>query len=88
MIAGLVEQGHWLDPKDSLEGMEKEPGITTLGVNLKGAMYFARIAFTYLAHGQKCANRQESDAAELGRRVQGDAQGSQYTKPPSMVSSG
>jgi hypothetical protein len=33
-------------------GVEKEPNTAVLNVNLKGVMYFARIACEYLAHGQ------------------------------------
>ena len=50
--AGLIEYGNWFDPEDGLEGIEKEPPVTTLEVNLKGVLYFARIACTYLVHGQ------------------------------------
>jgi len=50
--AGLIEQGNWFNPKAGLDGVEKEPSVATLEVNLKGVLYFARIACTYLAHGQ------------------------------------
>ena len=50
--AGLIEQGHWFEPNTGLEGVEKEPSIVVLDVNLKGVMYFARIACAYMAHGQ------------------------------------
>jgi NAD(P)-dependent dehydrogenase (short-subunit alcohol dehydrogenase family) len=50
--AGIIEQGLWFEPKGGLEGVEKEPSIDVLNVNLKGVMYFARIACAYLAHGQ------------------------------------
>jgi NAD(P)-dependent dehydrogenase (short-subunit alcohol dehydrogenase family) len=50
--AGIVEQGRWFEPKGGLEGVEKEPSTAVLNVNLKGVMYFAHIACTYLAHGQ------------------------------------
>jgi NAD(P)-dependent dehydrogenase (short-subunit alcohol dehydrogenase family) len=52
--AGIIEQGLWFEPKGGLEGVKKEPGIGVLNVsvNLKGVMYFARIACAYLAHEQ------------------------------------
>ena len=50
--AGLIEQGHWFDAKAGLEGVEKEPNIAVLDVNLKGVLYFAHIACAYMAHGQ------------------------------------
>lgn len=34
--AGLMEQGHWFDPATGLEGVEKEPSIAVLNVNLQG----------------------------------------------------
>ena len=48
--AGIIEQGLWFEPKGGLEGVEKEPGIGVLNVNLKGVMHFARIACAYLFH--------------------------------------
>lgn len=48
---GLIEQGYWFDPKDGLDGVEKEPNTAVLDVNLKGECSFlrglrARIWFT------------------------------------------
>jgi NAD(P)-dependent dehydrogenase (short-subunit alcohol dehydrogenase family) len=63
--AGLIEQGHWFDPKDGLEGVEKEPSIAVLDVNLKGVMYFARIACAYLAHGQEASARMDKSLTVL-----------------------
>jgi NAD(P)-dependent dehydrogenase (short-subunit alcohol dehydrogenase family) len=50
--AGLIEQGYWFHPKDGLDGVEEEPSVAVLDVNLKGVLFFARIACAYLAHGQ------------------------------------
>ena len=50
--AGVFEKANYFDPQDGLEGMEKEPNLTVVDVNLKGVLYFARIACTYLSHGQ------------------------------------
>jgi len=48
--AGIIEQELRFEPKGGLEGVEKEPGIGVLNVNLKGVMYFVRIACAYLFH--------------------------------------
>jgi NAD(P)-dependent dehydrogenase (short-subunit alcohol dehydrogenase family) len=50
--AGVIKQGLWFEPKDGLEGVEKELSTAVLDINLKGVMYFARIACAYLAHGR------------------------------------
>ena len=46
--AGIVEQGNWFNPEQSLEDVEREPDTSVLDVNLRGATYFARIPAVYV----------------------------------------
>ncbi|KAK5137293.1 hypothetical protein LTR08_000263 [Meristemomyces frigidus] len=48
--AGLGEQGNFFDPELTMESVEEEPrkSIKVVDVNLKGELYFARIASVYL----------------------------------------
>lgn len=51
--AGIVEQGNIFDPKLDLKSVEQEPtkSLSVLDINLKGPIYFARIASVYLREG-------------------------------------
>ena len=53
--AGLGEQGTMFDPNLSLESVREEPtaSMKVVDVNLKGPLYFARIASVYLQQGPK-----------------------------------
>ena len=59
-VAGLGEQGNMFDPYLTLESVREEPrrSMSVVDVNLKGPLYFARIASVYL--------RQPGDQAETG----------------------
>lgn len=48
--AGIGEQGQIFDPNLTLESVKEEPekGVRVLDINLKGVVYFARIASVYL----------------------------------------
>jgi NAD(P)-dependent dehydrogenase (short-subunit alcohol dehydrogenase family) len=48
--AGLGEQGNLIDPKLDLASVREEPkdGARVIDVNLKGPVYFARLASVYL----------------------------------------
>jgi NAD(P)-dependent dehydrogenase (short-subunit alcohol dehydrogenase family) len=61
--AGLGEQGNIFDPELTLEGVREEPAKAekVLDVNLKGVVYFARIAYVYL--------RQQDPNAEAAEKV-------------------
>lgn len=51
--AGLGEQGTMFDPNLTLESVREEPksSMKVVDVNLKGPLYFARIASVYLQQG-------------------------------------
>ena len=51
--AGLGEQGSMFDPKLTMESVREEPtrSMKVVDVNLKGELYFARIASVYLQQG-------------------------------------
>jgi NAD(P)-dependent dehydrogenase (short-subunit alcohol dehydrogenase family) len=53
--AGLGEQGTMFDPNMTLESVREEPkaSMKVVDVNLKGELYFARIASVYLQQGPK-----------------------------------
>ncbi len=53
--AGLGEQGTMFDPSLTLESVREEPtrSMKVVDVNLKGPLYFARIASVYLEQGPK-----------------------------------
>jgi NAD(P)-dependent dehydrogenase (short-subunit alcohol dehydrogenase family) len=59
--AGVMEEENWFDPSLGIEGVEKDPGDpTTLDVNLKALVLFARIACQYLAHGNETTKEDKS----------------------------
>lgn len=51
--AGVGEQGNIFDPELTLESVKEEPkkAMNVVDVNLKGELYFARIASVYLRQG-------------------------------------
>lgn len=61
--AGLGEQGNFFDPALTLESVKEVPGksIKVVDVNLKGELYFSRIASVYLR--QPDLNSKSSTAA-------------------------
>lgn len=56
-IAGISEGENWFDPALTVTDVEKEPDTLTLDVNLKGVLFFARIAMVYLRAGNEKRNR-------------------------------
>ena len=50
--AGLVEQPGWFEASLTVDDVQREPSTIALDVNLKGLLYFARIACVYLAQGE------------------------------------
>ncbi|CAK3808901.1 Hypothetical predicted protein [Lecanosticta acicola] len=52
--AGITEQGNIFDPELDLESVQQEPtkSMSVLDINLKGPIYFARIASVYLRQGE------------------------------------
>lgn len=56
-IAGISERENWFDPALTLTDIKKEPDTLTLDVNLKGVLFFARIAMVYLRAGNEKRNR-------------------------------
>jgi NAD(P)-dependent dehydrogenase (short-subunit alcohol dehydrogenase family) len=51
--AGLGEQGNMFDPNLTLESVREEPksSMKVVDVNLKGPLFFSRLASVYLQHG-------------------------------------
>lgn len=66
--AGIVEQGNIFDPKLSLEGVKEEPSksLSVVDVNLKGPIYFARIAAVYLRQGSQQSDRSLTLTSSVG----------------------
>ena len=60
--AGLGEQGNMFDPNLTLESVREEPksSMKVVDVNLKGVLYFARIASVYLQQGSEGASSDKS----------------------------
>jgi NAD(P)-dependent dehydrogenase (short-subunit alcohol dehydrogenase family) len=50
--AGVINKGSGLSQRMGWGVVEKELSTAVLDINLKGVMYFARIACAYLAHGR------------------------------------
>lgn len=48
--AGVIEQGNWFDKSLTIDTVEAEPSTLVIDVNLKGVLYFSRIAAVYMAH--------------------------------------
>ncbi|KAK4949990.1 hypothetical protein LTR10_011832 [Elasticomyces elasticus] len=48
--AGVIEQGNWFDKSLTIDSVEQEPNALVLDVNLKGLIYFSRVAAVYMAH--------------------------------------
>ena len=59
--AGLGEQGQMFDPTLTLESVKEEPtkSLKVVEVNLKGVLYFARIASVYLRQPPRRAESNE-----------------------------
>ena len=51
--AGVIEQGNWFDKSLTIDTVEAEPNTLVLDINLKGVLYFSRVAAVYLAHDRK-----------------------------------
>lgn len=58
-VAGIGERGNMFDPDLTLESVREEPtrSMSVVDVNLKGVLYFARVASVYLRQ------RNEADAS-------------------------
>jgi len=55
--AGVQERPGWFETSLTLDDVEKEPDTVVLDVNLKGVLYFARIACVYLANSGPSRDR-------------------------------
>jgi NAD(P)-dependent dehydrogenase (short-subunit alcohol dehydrogenase family) len=55
--AGISEQGKWFDPMLTIESVAVEPTTKVLNVNLKGRLFFARIAVVFLREGKGSEDR-------------------------------
>lgn len=56
-VAGISEIEQWFDPSSTPTDVEREPNTVTLDVNLKGALYFVRIAMAYLKEAKHDSDR-------------------------------
>lgn len=67
--AGLGEQGNLIDPNLDLASVREEPkdGARVIDVNLKGPVYFARLASVYLR--QLSANGEVVSAAPMDKSL-------------------
>lgn len=67
--AGLGEQGNVIDPGLDLESVREEPkdGVRVIDVNLKGPMYFARLASVYLR--QSAGGGEEAGAVPMDKSL-------------------
>lgn len=66
--AALGEQGNIFDPDLTLETVKEEPGrsISVVDVNLKGPIYFARIAGVYLRQGAVMGDKSLTFTSSVG----------------------
>lgn len=66
--AALGEQGNIFDPDLTLETVKEEPerSISVVDVNLKGPIYFARIASVYLRQGAVKGDRSLTFTSSVG----------------------
>lgn len=69
--AGIVEQGNIFDSSLTLDGVKEEPNrsLKVLDVNLKGPIYFARIASVYLRQGNQTGDRSLLFTSSVGRQI-------------------
>lgn len=66
--AGLGEQGNIFSPELTLESVREEPesSIQVVDVNLKGPLYFARLASVYL---RQLAKGEEANATPIDKSL-------------------
>ena len=66
--AGLGEQGNLIDPELDLASVREEPkdGARVIDVNLKGPVYFARLASVYL---RQSAEGEEASAPPVDKSL-------------------
>ncbi|GAB7334312.1 hypothetical protein MBLNU13_g06339t2 [Cladosporium sp. NU13] len=66
--AGLGEQGNLVSPELTLESVRKEPkkSVDVVDVNLKGPLYFARLASVYL---RQPAKGEEADTGPMDKSL-------------------
>jgi NAD(P)-dependent dehydrogenase (short-subunit alcohol dehydrogenase family) len=66
--AGLGEQGNFVSPELTLESVRNEPksSMSVVDVNLKGPLYFARLASVYLRQSGK---GEEANAATVDKSL-------------------
>jgi NAD(P)-dependent dehydrogenase (short-subunit alcohol dehydrogenase family) len=50
--AGVIKRPGWFTRHENLESLQSPPDTMTHDVNLKGVLYFAHIACSYLSHGE------------------------------------
>jgi len=69
--AGLGEQGNLIDPQLDLASVREEPtdGARVIDVNLKGPVYFARLASVYLRQRTQSANGDETSAIPMDKSL-------------------
>ena len=69
--AGIVEQGDIFDPSLTLDNVKAEPNrsLKVLDVNLKGPIYFARIASVYLRQGDQSGDRSLLFTSSVGMSI-------------------
>lgn len=53
-VAGIGEQGNMFDPALTIDSVQEEPekSVSVVDVNLKGQLYFSRLASVYLRQGE------------------------------------
>lgn len=66
--AGLGEQGNIFDPNLTLETVKEEPtrSMSVLDINLKGPVFFARIASVYLRQGDRTGDKSLTFTSSVG----------------------
>ena len=69
--AGLGEQGSMFDPDLTLESVREEPkqSMKVVDVNLKGPLYFARLASVYLRQSGSGSDKSSSDKSSSDKSL-------------------
>jgi len=61
--AGVQESGEWFNRSLNLETVKQEPTTRTIDVNLKGTLFFSRIASVYLSHSFPSSSSPSKDGS-------------------------
>lgn len=66
--AGIGEQGNIFDPELDLDSVKEEPtrAMSVVDINLKGPIYFARIASVYLRQGAQTGDKSLTFTSSVG----------------------